>query len=479
MEWWWAAGSLVAVFALVVLAIWQKFGPKPDYEGAPPRVYTRLPFVGPALSFWWDANDFLNWAYDNFGPVFRVNLLLVDATVLIDTGSTGGGGRGGRYYRIFFESEENEISFFQAMQPLVRPLLSSSSSAPPLSRLQECHRLLVLALSSSASSMMERWTQNALRLARSRFEEWSQQQKPLQDLHAGLEGLAADINVANFMGESFGRSKGHHWTRLMVQLQQNAGSWSALLLPGLPFPAIQRCKRTRAALHDMLEAELQKRRNNQPAEDADLLQLLIDSGASTEAILDVQISLFITSHHNLANLLTWLAASLFLPKNKQPLQKALEEQEAQPAEFIYLNQCIKEVIRSYSSLTVYPRKVIKPFRVDLATIAKDSYVLVTPYIHHQDKNIYPQPERFYPERFDPARGASPYGNQFTYFGFGPHACKGAGYTLAVSKACIGLLLREYKVELSGRNEELPDPKFARWVGLASPSAALLATISRR
>lgn len=76
----------------------------------------------------------------------------------------------------------------------------------------------------------------------------------------------------------------------------------------------------------------------------------------------------------------------------------------------YLEQCIKETMRLYPSVPMIARKLGESITVGRHKLPAGSNVLIFPYATHRIEEIYPDPERFDPNRFasDEVESRHPY-----------------------------------------------------------------------
>lgn len=85
-------------------------------------------------------------------------------------------------------------------------------------------------------------------------------------------------------------------------------------------------------------------------------------------------------------------------------------------------------------------------------IEKGTSIVIPVHNIHHDPEIYPQPERFDPERFEPA--AIKARHQFAYlpFGDGPRNCIGERFGKMQAKVGLISLLRRFKFSVSEHTE---------------------------
>lgn len=111
----------------------------------------------------------------------------------------------------------------------------------------------------------------------------------------------------------------------------------------------------------------------------------------------------------------------------------------------YLEQCIKETLRLFPSVPLIARKLTEEVRLSTCSIPAGSSVLIFPYATHRLKRIYPDPERFNPERFAPEQcdKRNPYA--FIPFSAGPRNCIGNKFAYIEMKTVISTLLRQFEL----------------------------------
>lgn len=92
----------------------------------------------------------------------------------------------------------------------------------------------------------------------------------------------------------------------------------------------------------------------------------------------------------------------------------------------YLEQCVDETLRKYPVVSSLQRTPIRDYLIPHTNIVlpKGRPVMIPVHAIHHDEAIYPQPEKFDPDRFTPEEVSKRH--QFSYlpFGEGPRICIG-------------------------------------------------------
>ncbi|XP_058115805.1 probable cytochrome P450 4aa1 [Anopheles ziemanni] len=124
-------------------------------------------------------------------------------------------------------------------------------------------------------------------------------------------------------------------------------------------------------------------------------------------------------------------------------------------ELRHLEACIKESLRLYPSVPLMARKIGEDVRVGKYQLPAGSEVLILPYATHRVEHVYPDPERFNPERFgDGAPHQNPYA--FLPFSAGPRNCIGYKFAYIEMKTIVSRVLQNFHLSPApGKEEVLP------------------------
>ncbi|MFQ5657474.1 MAG: cytochrome P450 [Candidatus Methylomirabilales bacterium] len=188
----------------------------------------------------------------------------------------------------------------------------------------------------------------------------------------------------------------------------------------------------------------------------DILSLLLlahneQGNGLTDADLIGQTNLlFIAGYETIFNALTW---TLFLLAQHPPIMAhVLDELEGtlrgdppaleQLSQLPLLECVIKESMRVLPPVVYNTRNSIEPFRLGSYELPKGSTVGFSHYITHHMPELYPQPEKFLPQRWltiDP----SPY--EYLPFGAAPRMCIGAAFAMMTLKVSLSMILQRYRL----------------------------------
>lgn len=100
------------------------------------------------------------------------------------------------------------------------------------------------------------------------------------------------------------------------------------------------------------------------------------------------------------------------------------------------------------------RRATKPYKVPgtNVTIDKDTPVIIPVYAIHHDPEIYPEPDVFNPERFEPSAIQSRPSCSFLSFGDGPRNCIGLRFGMMQARIGLVTLLQNFEFDLSERTQ---------------------------
>ncbi|KAL3278887.1 hypothetical protein HHI36_016407 [Cryptolaemus montrouzieri] len=116
-------------------------------------------------------------------------------------------------------------------------------------------------------------------------------------------------------------------------------------------------------------------------------------------------------------------------------------------ELRYLERCIKESLRLYPSVPLINRRVSSDVETKSGrVIPKGCNVVFQIYDTHRDEKIYPEPEKFDPDRFllENTMNRHPYA--YIPFSAGPRNCIGQKFAMMEMKCLLSEIIRNYILE---------------------------------
>nr|XP_040224220.2 cytochrome P450 6a22-like [Anopheles coluzzii] len=121
-------------------------------------------------------------------------------------------------------------------------------------------------------------------------------------------------------------------------------------------------------------------------------------------------------------------------------------------EMTYLDQVINETLRMYPPVPQLIRVTTQPYKVEGAnvTLEPDTMLMIPIYAIHHDASIYPDPERFDPDRFALAATHARHTHAFLPFGDGPRNCIGMRFGLLEVKFGIVQMVSKLRFTVSER-----------------------------
>jgi cytochrome P450 len=263
-------------------------------------------------------------------------------------------------------------------------------------------------------------------------------------IHHEMQAITLDV----ILRAVFGVDDGAAFTRVREHVERFVAQANG---PSAPFIALKpfqidlgrwtpwgRFVRNRDAIRAVLLDEIARRRAEGTAGRTDILSLLVDArdeqGApmSDEELLDEMFTLLMAGQETTATSLAWVFYHLLrhpdaLAKLRAELARVVGDGpvEAQHLpQLEYLDAITKESARLTPVATNVMRRLNVPARIGGLDLPAGVNVSACIYATHHRADLWPDPERFQPERFVGVR-ASP--NTFFPFGGGVRRCLGAAF----------------------------------------------------
>jgi sterol 14-demethylase len=247
----------------------------------------------------------------------------------------------------------------------------------------------------------------------------------------------------------------------------------AFINPYLPTPSFRLRDKARVRLVEMI-GDVMRSRRAIGSEGDDFLQTLMESRyadgrpLSEHEITGMILAAMFAGHHTSSVTAAWTLLELLQdPVSMRRVTGELDRVYGPSGEVTYdslrdiheTEYAIKETLRLHPPLFMLMRKVKEPFEVCGHVVPPGWFAVLSPTVSHRIPEVYPQPDRFDPQRFAPPIEADRDPFRFLAFGGGRHRCLGNAFALLQIKTIFAILLRSYEFELTG------DPVEADFHGL--------------
>jgi cytochrome P450 len=242
--------------------------------------------------------------------------------------------------------------------------------------------------------------------------------------------------------------------------RQKLAAW--LDAPLLPPTARTRELRDAIGLLDQRVERMIADRRRDPAGRQDLLSLLLEardeddhSRMSDKQVRDEVLTLFIAGHETTASGLAW---SLYLlARAPEALRRARAEADALGGRLPgyddlprlpYCLQVFKEALRLFPPIYVFGRQALCDVSVGGYVLPAGTIVIVSPFALHRRADLYPDPERFDPERFTREAEEARPREAYLPFSGGPRTCIGNHFALMEGPLVLATILGRVELELA-------------------------------
>lgn len=120
--------------------------------------------------------------------------------------------------------------------------------------------------------------------------------------------------------------------------------------------------------------------------------------------------------------------------------------------FTYLESVIMETLRLYPVVPLFSRENSKDLQCGKYTIPKGTTVSFFPYVWHRNPELYPDPEKFDPDRFSSEVSRKSWAH--IPFSEGNRSCIGKRYALIEMKIFLAHILRNFKIISLDKREDI-------------------------
>lgn len=289
-----------------------------------------------------------------------------------------------------------------------------------------------------------------------RMRVWREARQPML-IYPAMKQLTLDLAATSFIGGDIGPEV-DEVTRAFIEMV--AASVAVIRTP-LPGTQMWRGVRGRARLCAWFAAQVPLRRERGGDDLFSQLCRATDENnelLSTQAIVDHMIFLTLAAHDTLTSSLTSLVAMLASNAHWQGALReevhAIDVPTGAPLSTEMLNamplceMAFKESMRMRPPVPSIPRRATRDFNFGGHRIPAGTLVAVNPLFTHHMPEIWPEPDRFDPNRFTAAAERDRHRYAYIPFSGGAHMCLGLHFAYMQAKVFAFHFLKNVRVSFA-------------------------------
>ncbi|XP_061787403.1 lanosterol 14-alpha demethylase [Nerophis lumbriciformis] len=414
----------------------------------PPFIPSSVPFLGHAIAFGKSPIEFLENAYEKYGPVFSFTMVGKTFTYLLGSDAA----------TLLFNSKNEDLNAEDVYSRLTTPVFGKGVAydVPNPVFLEQKKMLktgLNIARFKEHVKIIEAETVEY-------FQRWGDSGE--KNLFEALSELIILTASSCLHGKEIRAMLDEHVAQLYADLD-GGFSHAAWLLPGwLPLPSFRRRDKAHQEIKNIFFKVIQKRRSSGEKMD-DILQTLVDATykdgrpLSDDEISGMLIGLLLAGQHTSSTTSAWMG--FFLARDQVLQERCYAEQQTVCGETLppldldqlkdlgLLERCLKETLRLRPPIMTMMRMARSAQTTSGYTIPQGHQVCVSPTVNQRLEDTWQQRMEFNPDRYlhdNPAAG-----EKFAYvpFGAGRHRCIGENFAYVQIKTIWSTLLRLFHFEL--------------------------------
>jgi cytochrome P450 len=175
------------------------------------------------------------------------------------------------------------------------------------------------------------------------------------------------------------------------------------------------------------------------------------------------VTLFVAGHETTATALTW---AFHLLAQHPEVRERLEAEVAplgdrrltadDAAQLPLAGRIFKEALRLFPPVPAFARQSQAPVQVGGYDLPPGTIVFIAPYTLHRRPDLWPEPEKFLPDRFEDPEVARRSRHAFLAFSSGPRVCLGQYFAILEGQLLLATIARRVRFEPDYQGVVEPD-----------------------
>jgi cytochrome P450 len=309
------------------------------------------------------------------------------------------------------------------------------------------------------------------------WDESARLGKPVEITHE-MRRLSLDVVTRALFGVNVheqARALGRAFEILSEALVDHLYSaWFFLfLLPIFPTPTNLRARAALRTLDRIIGSIVARRRAQMAETDEDVLSLLLQArddedgggGMDDRQIRDELMTLLLAGHETTAMALSWTWYLLdrhpdVAERLRAEIVTAVGDRDPSVDDLPrlgYVTRVLEESMRLYPPAWIITRTAREPDEIGGYRVPPGTIVILSPFLTHRAPEVWPDPERFDPDRFTAEQSEGR--PRFAYFPFagGPRQCIGSDFAMTEATLVVATIARRYRLELVAPRRVVPQP----------------------
>ncbi len=420
----------------------------------PPKMPGALPFVGHMIAFAKNPYTYMMELRARFGEIGEFRMFHQEMVLMT----------GPEANEVFFRAPDEQLDQNEAYKVMTPIFGKGVVFDAPLHIKNQQLKMLMPVLRDKP---MRGYSQIIVNEVEDLIKDWGDSGEI--DLLEFMKQLTIYTSSHCLLGTEFRYELNEEFAKIYHDLE-NGMHPIAFVFPNFPLPVLRRRDRARVRIEELV-TEIIAKRASKKEKSEDAFQMLIDatyadgSKLSAHEITGLLVGTIFAGHHTTAGSAAWVLIEL--ARRPEILQSVLQELDQifgvdgevtfqKLREIPMLERVIKEVLRLHPPLIFLIRKVNRDLHFKDYTIKAGKFVCASPRVSHRIPEIFPDPEKFDPDRYMEGRNEDKVPFSWIAFGGGRHKCSGNAFAMLQLKSIFSILLRRYEFDLVDDPETYQD-----------------------